>query len=204
MPAAAIVGVASLAAGAMQASSARSAARSQQAGNNAAIAEQEAARLQTQQNIQPYLDSGQSGLNGLAGLLNDPNSIKDSQAYQFRFNQGLQGLDRSAASRGSLYSGGADADRISFGQGLASQEYGDQWNRLAGLAQLGQNAAVGVSSLGQQSANAIGNLHSANGQAQAGGQIGSANAWSNALGGLAGLAGQAYGRKSSYQKTGWN
>src|SRR5690606_37533512 len=87
------------------------------------------------------------------------------------------------------------------GQGLASQEYGNQWARLMGVAGMGQNAAVGAGSMGQQSANALSGLHGNIGQAGAGQAINSANAWGNALTQLAGAATQ-YGasRQSAYQQ----
>ena len=188
--AAAIAGAATLASGAMGAKASKDAARQANRGANAAIAEQEAAREQFQANINPYLQFGQQGIAGLQALLEDPNSIQDSAAYQFRLDQGLQGLDRSAAARGSLYSGGHSADLMDFGQGLASQEYANQWNRLANIASMGQNAAVGAGSMAQNTANAIGGLYAQQGENSANATIGGANAWGNALAGLGSIAGQ--------------
>lgn len=184
-----------------QSNAAKDAAR---AGSNSAQAGIDEQRRQFdtfQGNIQPYLGLGGQATGQLGQLLNgDFSSFKESPGYQFQFDQGMQGLDRSAAARGGLYSGGADADRISFGQGLANQEYGNYWNRLSGLAQMGQNAAVGAGSLGQSSANSIGNLYGNMGQAQAGGAINSANAWSQGLSNISGAFGQYMGgRQSSYQ-----
>lgn len=199
--AAAIGAAGAIAGGVMQNRAAGKAADAQRNAANAGIAEQQAAREQFQQNIAPYLQFGQTGIAGLQGLLADPDSIQDSAAYQWRFNQGLQGLDRSAASRGNLFSGGHNADVQGFGQGLASQEYDNQWARLAGIAQLGQNSAIGAGQQGQQSANAIGNLYGNIGLADAGQAINSANAWGNALSGIAGAAGQYMGsRQSAYQQ----
>ena len=200
--AAAIAAGGAIVGGAMQNRAAGRAADAQRDAANAGIAEQRAAREQNQQNIQPYLDFGQThGLGGLARLLADPNSIQDSAAYRWNFGQQMQGLDRSAASRGNLFSGGHHADVMSHASGLASQEYGNQWNRLASLATMGQNAAVGAGSMNQTSANAISNLQAGIGQAQAGGAINSANAWGNTLASLAGVAGQYMGaRQSAYQQ----
>lgn len=123
----------------------------------AAIEEQRRQYDQTRTDSMPWLQAGQNALGGLQGLLSDPNSIQDSNAYQFRFNQQLQGLDRSAAKNGSLYSGGHRADLMNYSGGLASQEFGNQWNRLAGLAGVGQATASNLGQLGQQSAGNIGN-----------------------------------------------
>ena len=142
----------------------------------AAIEEQRRQYDQTRQDMAPWLAAGREGLGGLQQLLADPNSIQNSTAYQWRLGQGTQNLDRSAAARGGLFSGGHSADLMSFGQGLASQEYGDQWNRLAGLAGVGQTTA---SSLGQFGANMAGNV-------------------GNALGNIGNI------RQSAYQQQGQN
>ncbi len=110
------------------------------------------------QNMQPYLNAGTGALNQLAQL-NSGNysSFQESPDYQFTLQQGLQGLDRSAAARGSLYSGGQQADLMQFGQGLASQEYGNYYNRLASLAGMGQSAASALAGVGNTYANATAN-----------------------------------------------
>ena len=157
----------------------------------AAIDEQRRQYDQTREDMAPWLSAGQNALVGLQGLLDDPNSIQDSNAYQWRFNQGLQGLDRSAARAGNLFSGGHNADLLAYGQGMASQEYGDQWNRLVGLAGVGQTTASTLGSFGQNSAsnisNALGNIGQArqsmyqqqgNNNAQMAGAVGGAfNNW---------------------------
>ncbi|WDI91922.1 hypothetical protein [Xanthomonas campestris] len=110
------------------------------------------------QNMQPYLNAGTSALNQLSQL-NSGNyqSFQESPDYQFTLQQGIQGLDRSAAARGSLYSGGQQADLMRYGQGLASQEYGNYYNRLASLAGQGQSAASALAGVGNTYANATAN-----------------------------------------------
>lgn len=160
----------------------------------AGVKEQEAARQQFQQNIAPYLTVGTGALGTLQALqAGDFGSFVEDPGRQFMLQQGLQGLDRTAAARGSLSGGGADADRIALASGLADQSYSDYYNRLYNLATMGQNAAVGAGSMGMQSASNIGNLLGQGAAAQGAGAIGSANAWSNAIGGLSGLAGQYFG-----------
>lgn len=180
-----------------QAGAAGDAASAQQAAADAAVAEQRAARQQFQQNITPYLSAGTGALGTLQALqAGDFGSFVEDPGRQFMLTQGLQGLDRTAAARGSLSGGGADADRIALASGLADQSYSDYYNRLYNLATMGQNAAVGAGSMGMQSASNIGNLLGQGAAAQGAGAIGSANAWSNAAGGLAGLAGQYFGGRS--------
>lgn len=117
-------------------------------------------------------------------------SMADFEAdpgYAFRMKEGLAGVESGAAARGGLLSGAALKAVQKYGQGLASQEYGNaynrftadqtnQYNRLAGLVNTGQGATNQVSNaaanFGQQAgANAIGA-----GNAIASGQIGQANA----------------------------
>ena len=85
---------------------------------------------------------------GLSGGKFDTNN----PAYQFQLKQGQQALDRSSAARGMGASGAQMKAAQEYGQGLASQQYdkeynrasgefGDYFNRLAGLAQGGQQAA---------------------------------------------------------------
>lgn len=136
----------------------KKAEKAQQQGIAKAEGIQQQALAQTRTDLQPYMDLGTAGASGLQRLLADPNSIADSAAYQWRVGQGLQGLDRSAAARGALFSGGHSADLIRFGQGEAAQEYGNQWQRLAGLASTGQNTATNLGNLGQGHAATLGGL----------------------------------------------
>lgn len=144
----------------------------------AGIEEQRRQYDQTRQDMEPWRAAGQQGLSGLQRLLASPDSIQDSAAYQWRFNQGLQGLDRSAAARGGLFSGGHSADLLGYGQGMASQEYNDQWNRLAGLSGVGQNANSQLGALGANMAGNVANAYGNIGNARQSmyGQIGSNNA----------------------------
>jgi len=100
-------------------------------------------------------------------------------AYQFQLKQGQQALDRSAAARGMGYSGAQMKAAQQFGQGLASQEYdkqynrasgefGDYYNRLAGLSQGGQQAAGSMSQAGGQYAQNAGNTFANLSNAQTG------------------------------------
>lgn len=114
-----------------------------------------------------------------------------SPDYAFAFNQGLQALDRSAAAGGSLLSGGQAKAATEFGQGLASQQFGNYFNRLLSLGQMGQNAAAGQATNSLNAANSQANSLQALGQAQASGAVGSANAITGALNGLGSTATQS-------------
>ena len=66
----------------------------------------------------------------LAALVNNPDAIENTNAYKFRFNQGQQALERSAAAKGMLNSGNTLAELARYGQGMASDEYGKEFERL--------------------------------------------------------------------------
>lgn len=165
---------------------------------------------------QPYNTVGTGAVNTLAGLYGingagagsgaptqaSLDAFTQSPDYAFALQQGNQALQRSAAAGGTLISGGQLKAAQEFGQGLASQQYGNYYNRLLSLSQLGQSAATGVSNaalttggqVGTTLSNAggqIGNSIQAGGQATASGIVGSANAISGGLTGATGGIAQA-------------
>lgn len=80
--------------------------------------------------------------NRLQQLLTDPNSIQQTPGYQFTVDQGVQARERGAAANHMLNSGNVLADLTKFGQGMASQQYDTQTNRLADLMRSSQNFGV--------------------------------------------------------------
>lgn len=172
-----------------QAAAADDAAKASQNATNATVGEQRRQFDLTRQDQMPWLQAGQSALGRLnAASTGDFSAFTESPGYQFRVDQGFQGLNRGAAANGSFGSGGADADRIALGQGLASAEFGDWWNRQAGLAGVGQSTASGLGSLGANMATNIGNAWQNNADNQRQSSYAKANANSQLAGGLAGLA----------------
>jgi len=114
-----------------------------------------------QKDQQPWLEQGKYGINTLGALMR-PNAdtsaiLKNDPSYQFRLKQGQQALDRSSAARGMGYSGAQMKAAQDYGQGMASTEFGNYYNRLAGLAQGGQQAAGSMSQAGGQYAQNAGN-----------------------------------------------
>lgn len=207
---------AGLAGSAMSASASSDAAQTQaDAANNAAGLQWQQFQ-QLQKNLQPYMDLGQNAIGGVyqqlaSGPLNSQFSFNPTQAqleqtpgYQFTLQQGLKNTNNALAAKG-LNLSGAQAKGISaFTTGLADQTYqqqyqnalqnfttnygisADQYNRLAGLVGLGQNAAAGVGNAGLQTANTAGNFLTSGANAQAAGRIGGANAISGGLSSLGG------------------
>jgi hypothetical protein len=97
-----------------------------------------------------------------------PTSVTEQNdpGFQFRLQEGQKALERSAAAKGGLLTGGTAQDLNKFSQDYASNEYGnvynraygqysDQLNRLASLFGGGQTAAANANASGQNSANSI-------------------------------------------------
>ena len=144
------------------------------------------------------------------GLYVDPNSadfgkyardfgMSDYQAdpgYAFRLKEGMKALDAQAASRGGLISGAALKAANRYGQDYASNEYSNAFNRyqtnrsnqlqpLQSLMGSGQTATNATSNAAGAYGAAAGSNALQAGNALASGQVGSANAWNSALGGVA-------------------
>jgi hypothetical protein len=117
----------------------------------------------------------------------------------------MQSLDRSAAARGGLYSGGHSADLMKFGQGLASQNYGTLYNRLQSLANQGQTTGSGLGALGASAASNIGNAYTNAGNARTSAYMNQGNNYA----GLAATGANAFGnwyqnnRTNNPGGTGW-
>lgn len=80
----------------------------------------------------------------LRQLLENPDSIQDTGAYKFRFNQGQQAIERSAAAKGMTGSGNVLAELMSYGQGMASQAYDTEADRLSTLSGQQKNYLLGL------------------------------------------------------------
>lgn len=116
----------------------------------------------------PWLQAGTSALGQQQALLSgDYSKFYDSPDYQFALDQGMKGLDRSAAARGRLYSGGYGQDLTKYAQGMATQNYNNFYDKLAGLSRTGSNTATNLGQLGQNYANAYGNAQTQIGNARA-------------------------------------
>lgn len=194
----AIIGAGALAGGAGIASSiigsnaAQSAAQAQVQAAQTASNTQLGIFNQTQQNLAPYNQAGQSALSQLASLFGlgpggtGPNAstaatatsaLQNYPGYQFGLQQGNVAQQQSAASQGLLLSGAQLQASQQFGQNYAMQNawnpYVSQLNSLAGL---GENAAATTGNIGASTGSSVANSQLAAGQAAASGIVGSANA----------------------------
>lgn len=138
------------------------------------------------------------GFGSLGGLMNGGTdyaarlpALEKTPGFQFRMNQGVQALDRSAAAKGTLLTGGHLKDLTEFGQGLASTEYGNEFGRMFGLAGLGQQAAGALGQYGTSYGSNLTDLTTGTGNARANAAIGQGNAFSGALGNIGNIGAAA-------------
>jgi len=112
--------------------------------------------------------------------------------YGFRLAEGQKALDRQAAARGGLISGGALKAAQRYGQEMGSQEYTNAFNRyqterqarlnpLQSLAGVGQTSVGQLGQAGQAMASGVGEAGGQAAQARASGYMGGANALSQGL-----------------------
>lgn len=136
--------------------------------------------------------SGQTGspsgvntsLGGYGSLMQDFTGadLQNEPGYQFGLSEGSKALQRSAAARGQLFSGGTLKSLTQYNNDYASTKFNDAFNRfntnklnrynmLAGLSQGGQQATNTTVAAGSNAANNISNTYM-----NAGSQIGNARA----------------------------
>lgn len=173
------------------ANSSRKAANAQVAAADRAAELQQQQYEQTRADQAPWRAAGEQALNKLIPMSDytkfGMDQFQADPGYAFRLSEGQKALDRSAAARGGLISGGAMKAATRFGQDMASQEYTNAFNRyqtergaalqpLQSLAGIGQSATNQVGAAGQNYATNAGNAYGAAGQAAASGYMGQANA----------------------------
>src|SRR3546814_12279519 len=73
-----------------------------------------------------------------------------------------------------------------YGEGLASADYGDWWNRNAGLAGVGQQATNATAQAGQNAANNVSGAYQTAGNARASSYLTTGSAINRGLQGVAG------------------
>lgn len=140
---------------------------------------------------QPFYDVGVNALPELVQASKytpfDMSQFTADPGYGFRLSEGQKALERSAAARGGLISGGALKAATRFGQEMGSQEYTNAFNRyqaerqarlgpLQSLTGMGQSTANTIGAAGAQNASAIGNYGMQGANATAEGYMGAANA----------------------------
>lgn len=184
---------------------------------------------------QPYYEAGTNALAQMRGLTGAmppafqyrPEQLTTDPGYGFRLSEGLKALERSAAARGGLLSGGTGKALTRYGQEMGSQEFGnaynralteynslrqregEQYNRLANLAGIGGTTSQQLTAAGQQygqqagnlltnTATNVGNLMTGQGQSAANSLLARGSAYQQTAGNLASLYARMYGPQPTY------
>jgi len=206
---------ASLIGGSQQADAAQNAANTAGAASDRAVAlqrEQYEKQLELQK---PYYEAGTNALakmrqqyNAMPAAFTGQVQLNQDPGYAFRLKEGQQALDRQAAARGGLISGGALKAAQRYGQEMGSQEYGNAYNRalnkynanvsrestgynrLAAMSGIGQTSAGTLGTAGQNMAGNIGNAYMAQGENQANALLQGAQARASSYGNIGALFNQ--------------
>jgi hypothetical protein len=177
--------------------SAASSAADTQAAATGQAADLQYKMFQEQQAAQkPWLEAGGRALGKLETAADytpfSMNQFNADPGYAFRLSEGQKALERSAAARGGLISGGALKAATRYGQDMGSQEYTNAFNRyqteraarlqpLQSLAGVGQTAANTMGQNAGMYGTNVGNLMTSGAAASAAGTMGQANALTGGL-----------------------
>lgn len=236
----------------------RSASAAKRAANTQAEAANNATELQRKiheqgrADLAPWREAGAEALNVLSHGLQGPyqwgqfnrqfetaapeyrtfttQDFQSDPGYQFRMAEGQKGIERSAAARGGVLSGGALRALERYRQGVASDEYGnalqrfqaDQLNkyarwgdaynrfygdqdrqigRLSAIAGVGQGATNASNQMAANYGTQAGSNMMQAANAQAAGTIGRAQAYGNALNSIGNMAGSFAGMMAGSPST---
>ena len=151
------------------------------------------------ENVQRQKPFYEAGVNALPELIKasrytnfGPEQFQADPGYQFRLSEGTKALERSAAARGGLISGGSLKAAQRYGQDMASNEYTNAFNRyqaerqarlgpLQSLTGMGQTTANTIGNAGTTMANNVGEAYMGGANARASGYVGMGNAVNSGL-----------------------
>jgi len=213
--AAVVGGVASNMAAGKQASAANNAAGLQAQSEADSLALQKQMFDKQVEINQPWQDAGLKALDNYASNPAFKFSYDDLTAdpsYKFRQQQGVNAMDMSAASKGKILSGAQDKALANYGQNLASEEYGNAYNRSLqtyntnantqlNIANLGRGAAAQTSTAAGNYSNNAANTMSNSSNSIANSQIAAGNAYASGITGTANAVNQGIGNALYYYKS---
>jgi hypothetical protein len=180
----------------LQANQANKAAQTQSEAADRSIGLQE---RQYEENLRRQKPFYEAGVNALPELIKasrytnfGPEQFQADPGYQFRLSEGTKALERSAAARGGLISGGSLKAAQRYGQDMASNEYTNAFNRyqaerqarlgpLQSLTGMGQTTANTIGAAGQNMAGNVGEAYMGGANARASGYVGMGNAVTGGL-----------------------
>ena len=169
-------------------SASKKASKAQSKSADQSVAFQRESRDIAREDLQPFRDFGESQIQPLNNLLENPNSyLQNNPLYDSINNNAKREVFANRAARGKLGSGGTARELqnrfLANGESLINNQY----NRLLGSVSSGQNAAAGQANVAQNTGVNVGNTLLQKGNAIAAGKVGSANAINNALNQSVGL-----------------
>jgi hypothetical protein len=184
------VGGTALAGSVLQSNAARDAAGIQSGAAQAGIEEQRRQYNDMRELLKPYTEAGAPALQqqqaflGLQGPEAERAAIeriRSGETFQALSRQGEESLLQNASATGGLRGGNIQGALAQFRPQMLAGLIDQQYSRLGGMAALGQQSAAGVGNAGIQTGENVANLMGQAAAAQAGGQLGSANAYGNFL-----------------------
>ena len=119
--------------------------------------------------IAPYRKAGTEALDLFKNIVlgGDMSQFYKSPSYQFTLEEGLKGLESTAAAQGNTLSGAQLKAAEEYAQNLASQELQNYLANIGGLASQGFGAAQAAGSYLTGAGANIGSLYGSLGQTQA-------------------------------------
>jgi hypothetical protein len=191
-----ISGVTGLISGISSAGAAKDAAKAQADAISKAVEFNKQVYGTAQGNLQPYLTTGTNALAAVSGIYGLPSptgsavspNVLDAYkqftslpTYQFPLQQGIDAMDRSAASKGLSLSPGTLNAIQQYGQNYASTNFGSYVDALSKLANLGPTSQSILSQTGTQVGNQVTQGQTAIGNANAAGIVGAQTATNQAI-----------------------
>jgi hypothetical protein len=126
--------------------------------------------------------------------------FQQDPGYGFRLREGLRALESSAAARGGLLSGNQMRGVTRFGQGLASDEYTNAFNRYQAERAARLNPLQSLAGMAQSSANTLTGAAGQYGQNMAEGATAMGNIRASGYAGMANAATSGLSNYLNYQQ----
>jgi hypothetical protein len=181
----------------LKGNAAKKAGQQQVQSEMAAIAEQRAAREETRRLLEPYVAAGTPALQqqmaalGLSGAEAQAAYVaqqEQSPIFQALARQGEEAMLQQASATGGLRGGNIQGALAQFRPNILNQFLTQQYDRLGGLARVGQTSAAGVGAAGMETAQNIGaNLQNVGAQ-RAGASLAQGQMYGDILGTFGGVA----------------
>lgn len=117
---------------------------------------------QTREDYAPWREAGEKALGRIEQAPDFTfdaetfNKFKDP-SYDWRLKEGINAIEAGASARGNLFSGANQKALMRYGQGMASQEYQNAFNRAKSVYDTNLNTDKALAGIGQQATNATSN-----------------------------------------------